>query len=154
MKYIQNKSLLRFLVVMMSGLTFANAEILQFKSGVAIDTNTKLMWQNNNDAIDLKIQPNWHGAVEYCENLSLAQFDDWKLPDRHTLKTLHLKKNSLQLDYILYHYWSYSSEADNLEWAWCVDIHDNDPDQNRHKDDGYAHVRCVRDGSSEYKSTK
>ncbi|MGK5095553.1 DUF1566 domain-containing protein [Deltaproteobacteria bacterium TL4] len=43
-----------------------------------------LMWQREDDGITR----NWQDAINYCEALTLAGYNDWRLPTRDELKTL------------------------------------------------------------------
>ena len=47
---------------------------------IVIDTSTSLMWQDDTFPYN-----NWKGAVKYCDNLVLAHFDDWYLPNINEL---------------------------------------------------------------------
>ncbi|MFI3169585.1 MAG: DUF1566 domain-containing protein [Faecalibacterium sp.] len=49
--------------------------------GTTTDNNTGLMWET----VPTGGKVSWDGAVEYCESLSLAGYDDWRMP---TLKEL------------------------------------------------------------------
>ena len=44
--------------------------------GTIIDDNTGLMWQQIPTSEDFS----WQDAVEYCENLEFAGYDDWRMP--------------------------------------------------------------------------
>jgi hypothetical protein len=46
-------------------------------NGTITDNNTNLMWQQSG-ATNNK---NWQNALKYCEDLVLAGFDDWRLPN-------------------------------------------------------------------------
>lgn len=50
--------------------------------GIVTDRNTGLMWQQTPSSDDFI----WQGAVEYCEELVLSDYDDWRLP---SLKELY-----------------------------------------------------------------
>ena len=54
------------------------------KKEVVIDPNTDFMWQRQQSTENMN-QP---AAVGYCEQLSLADYDDWRLPSLSELKTL------------------------------------------------------------------
>ncbi len=52
---------------------------------VVIDTETCLMWQDN---IDTKtVQKTWQEAINYCDDLNFANFNDWRLPNINELYT-------------------------------------------------------------------
>ncbi|MDD4855636.1 MAG: DUF1566 domain-containing protein [Sulfuricurvum sp.] len=63
----------------------ANAQIIS-KNGIAKDTVTGLIWQDNSDSST--VQKNWLGAKEYCKDLRLGEYDDWRLPNIYELSTL------------------------------------------------------------------
>jgi len=53
--------------------------------GTVTDTSTGLMWQQ---AATVSDEYNWQQALAYCENLSLAGYSDWRLPDRNELRSI------------------------------------------------------------------
>jgi hypothetical protein len=111
---------------------------------VVFDTETKLMWQDNRDTTILS-KP-WQKAMDYCENLILDGYDDWKLPDRDTLKALYLKKHGLKN--VFSYYWS-SSLSEKFATSQALDVSSENyytfPDGG--SKNNYNHVRCVRDGA-------
>jgi hypothetical protein len=48
--------------------------------GTVADTRTGLMWQQGDSQNDQGGR-NWRNALAYCEDLSLAGHDDWRLPN-------------------------------------------------------------------------
>lgn len=52
--------------------------------GTVTDLNSGLMWQQNPDCV----RRSWQTAKDYCENLVLANHDDWELPSRHQLVSI------------------------------------------------------------------
>ena len=52
--------------------------------GTISDLATGLVWQKDDNANGL----DWQGALAYCEGLSLAGADDWRLPDAKSLQSL------------------------------------------------------------------
>lgn len=56
------------------------------KTQITLDTETGLMWQDNNDAKELRF--NWAEAQEYCKNLRLGGFMDWEIPNEDILLDL------------------------------------------------------------------
>lgn len=57
--------------------------MLDNNNGTVTDSKTGLMWQQG----ELEIM-NWENALTYCENLRLAGYDDWRLPNRNELQSL------------------------------------------------------------------
>ena len=110
------------------------------------DKNTGLMWQDNKDA--KTVQKTWSGAKEYCANLRLDGYDDWRLPDYNELLSI--------VDYTKYNpaiksgfkniasnnYWSSSPDVSGSSNAWEVIFNDGYTNYNDKSNKGY--VRCVR----------
>jgi hypothetical protein len=61
-----------------------------YPKGIYIDAKNKLFWQENVDAN----KRNFDDAEKYCENLSLAGFNNWRLPSVNELKNLTQKAKS------------------------------------------------------------
>jgi hypothetical protein len=128
--------------------------------GTVTDTCTGLMWQKDTADVngDGLVSPEWDGgdaviwrdALEYCEGLSFAGHDDWRLPNVRELQSI--------VDYgrfdpaidpvfgaLFGYYWSSSTYADNPDSAWIVSFNDGyvlvDFDKGLH-----FHVRAVRRG--------
>jgi hypothetical protein len=49
MKKTTNKLWITSCLAMTVGLSFVNGEMIQTESGIIIDTDTKIMWQDNSD---------------------------------------------------------------------------------------------------------
>ena len=43
------------------------------------------MWEDTPNTIDPNNSKNWNDAIVQCENLDLAGYDDWKLPNINEL---------------------------------------------------------------------
>jgi len=52
-----------------------------------LDRATNLTWQDNEDVVNNNYT--WGSAIEYCEKLSLGDFQDWRLPTISELITLN-----------------------------------------------------------------
>jgi len=52
--------------------------------GTVTDVATGLMWQQTDDGVGR----NWQEALDYSENLTLAGYDDWRLPNTHELQSI------------------------------------------------------------------
>jgi hypothetical protein len=100
--------------------------------GTVTDTCTGLMWQkdtadvNGSGSIEIESPGdvlNWQDALEYCERLSFAGHDDWRLPSLRELHSI--------IDYgrcfpsidpvfsaVPHLYWSSTSAADTPDAHW------------------------------------
>lgn len=66
--------------------SFGNTALYSFKNNgdnTVTDLNTGLMWKRD-ESSDL----NWEDALKFCEDLSLAGYADWRLPDIREISTL------------------------------------------------------------------
>ncbi|MDY6989848.1 MAG: DUF1566 domain-containing protein [Thermodesulfobacteriota bacterium] len=78
---------------------------------VVTDHVTGLTWQRHDDGI----RRTWRQAKEYCENLSLAGYSDWRLPTKKELQSL--------LNYGFFRpagdtaYFAYSHVPDDCNWS-------------------------------------
>jgi hypothetical protein len=113
-------------------------------SDIVVDNDTGLMWQDSSTIV----KKDWQGAKEYCNNLSLGGYDDWRLPHMDELVSITDKKrydpaikdifNNTKSNW----YWSNTQAKFNSSRAWIVNFDDgNDNWSNKSYDDC---VRCVR----------
>ena len=58
--------------------------------GTVTNKNTELMWQQ----AEIGATMTWEEALTYCENLSLAGYDDWRLPNIKELRSVNNDKLS------------------------------------------------------------
>ncbi|MBI4582658.1 MAG: DUF1566 domain-containing protein [Planctomycetes bacterium] len=112
------------------------------------------MWQKDtadvsgNGSIGMEDILDWQDALKYCENLDVAGYADWRLPNVRELQSI--------VDYgrvdpaidpvfgVLDLYWSSSSSADITGHAWFIQFYDGHVDA---VDKGVAlFVRAVRSG--------
>ncbi len=63
--------------------TLWSFDLVDNSDGTVSHGNTELMWQQE-VTDDIK----WEDAISYCENLDLAGFNDWKLPNIKELQTI------------------------------------------------------------------
>lgn len=117
--------------------------------GTVTDANTGLMWQQGE--VESMI---WEDAIACCESLSLAGYDDWRLPNIRELESITddvLLNPAINTEYFPNAYaYSYLSSTSYSEFpsgsVWGVDfcccsyVH---PDHGKSYD---YHVRCVRAG--------
>ncbi|MBN2808178.1 MAG: DUF1566 domain-containing protein, partial [Deltaproteobacteria bacterium] len=112
------------------------------------DPNTGLMWQRYEGG-----EMAWSEALDYCQNLTLAGYDDWRLPDRHELQSLidyarfgPALDESVFPEVVSSYYWSSTTNAFNTGYAWRVYFY-NGYVRNISKSSSY-YVRAVRSGQS------
>ena len=114
--------------------------------GTVTDHNTNLMWQQGENW-----GMNWEAALTCCENLELAEYDDWRLPNVKELESITeetIYAPAIDTRYFpgthSTFYWSSSTDVGNTSFAWRVDFNDGYvPGIN--KSNSY-YVRCVRVG--------
>jgi hypothetical protein len=105
--------------------------------GTITDSSTGLMWEVKPDdggSRDKDNTYNWQQALAYCENLTLAGYDDWRLPNRNELQSIvDYSRFNPAIDPIFSYtvssyYWSstssYSVYPDYPEFAWLVHFYD------------------------------
>jgi len=51
---------------------------------IFVDTKSKLVWQR----VSINRNMNWESAKKYCENMTLAGYEDWRLPSLSEIRTL------------------------------------------------------------------
>ncbi len=81
-----------------------NPALIDNHDGTLTDKKTGLMWQKNDNGI----QYNWVEASCYCENLSLADFDDWRIPTVDELGNLDLYQEK----------WRLPEWPTGMKWYW------------------------------------
>lgn len=127
------------------GTTPKPALVANTGCGTVTDTGLGLMWQREAAATKL----GWAAAIDHCEGLTLAGFDDWRLPSAKELMTIvDDTKKSPAIDESVFG----TTVADGF---WSSTPHGSSQDQARVVEfDGGAslavtqvlteHVRCVR----------
>ncbi len=136
-----------FLTLLFCGVAVANMS----RSGeIVTDSKTKLMWQDNSDAVS--VTRNWQGAIDYCENLNnFGGYSDWRLPNINELKSIIDRTrnrpaiNPAFVNVITnnhYYYWSSTSESSNINKAWGMYFDIGNVGNYGKGDNNY--LRCVR----------
>ena len=127
---------------------FANADFLRNDSKqIVIDNATHLQWQDDTD-IKTTSTKSWNEAINYCENLSLGEYTDWRLPNINELKSI-IDRNKVKPAMVSgfqnlssAHYWSSTTRQDSKSEAWYVtfdygNVYSSDKEI-------YFNVLCVR----------
>ena len=125
----------------------SNNNFIDNGNGTVTDTITGLMWQQATAPGTYS----WKQAITYCENLTLAGYSDWRLPNRNELQSIvdYSRYNpSIDTTYfpgtVAYYYWSSTTPADYTSYAWFVNFY-NGSVYIYYKFGGF-YVRAVRGG--------
>ncbi|MGD9975610.1 MAG: DUF1566 domain-containing protein [Desulfatirhabdiaceae bacterium] len=120
-------------------------------NGTVTDTSTGLMWQH--DTPDNTMT--WEQALSYCENSTLAEYTDWRLPTLKELVSL--------VDYSRYnptinttyfpdtaasYYWSSTTLANATASVWIMHFYYGYDFNTTKSESKYYYVRAVRGGQS------
>ena len=115
---------------------------------IVTDTVTNLQWQDNADAKN--ITKSWLGAINYCENLTLGGYNDWRLPNINELISIVDRSKSSPTivggftNVESSNYWSSTTDDVHRFFAWDVGFSYGHVDVNNKNVSNY--VRCVRAG--------
>jgi hypothetical protein len=144
-----------FSIALLGVLSTLSAGVIS-QNGIATDSATSLMWQDDSEAKTNK--KDWDNAKAYCENLTLGGFSDWRLQNIYELTTLldNTKFSSQSWGHSTIYvidgieninsdsYWSSTTYADDTAYAWVVNF-GNAGTSNSNKT-STRNVRCVRAG--------
>ncbi|PIE66580.1 MAG: hypothetical protein CSA26_00220 [Desulfobacterales bacterium] len=125
--------------------------------GTVTDMATGLMWEqasadpNNDGSPDTMT---WQDALAWCENLDLAGYTDWRLPNIHELHSIvDYARTDPAIDTTVFpntraaSYLSATTRAYDTYSAWIVNFVYGHDDSGGYKSSLY-YVRCVRAGQS------
>ncbi len=134
---------MRYLLSFLMFFAFSQAEITMVK-----DPGSNLLWEDTPHVRETKItQPR---AREYCSELKLGGFEDWRLPTIHELLTIvDYKRVSPAIPKAFSYvedesfYWSKTRVADEDDAFWGVNFKRGASSKASEYYDRY--VRCVRD---------
>lgn len=123
-----------------------NAEMVRLSDKeIVIDTETKLIWQDNEVA--KTTTSTWEGAIAYCENLNFAEYSDWRLPNIKELEDVKINRmvyNNIALNGT---YWGISDTNKKSILDFSINSGKKAykvPKGQRFEDLNF-YVRCVRD---------
>lgn len=106
--------------------TFIPGDPLDERTWIVVDPVAGLMWECANTAGRLTFDQ----ALQYCENLTLGGFPDWRLPNVRELQNItdySRTRPAIDEDYFdceRGEYWSSTSFEDDPSQAWIVDFQD------------------------------
>jgi len=135
---IQKRKKMKYFIILI-----AISVTLLASNTVKID---KLEWQDNSQAKTTKL--NWQDAKEYCSELDLEGYDDWRLPNIKELQSIvdiSRIKPAIKRDFSNVennYYWSSSEYIASSKSAWVVYFYFGYT-YNGSKSSEYF-VRCVR----------
>lgn len=121
-------------------------------NGIVTDNKTGLQWQDDysDNGSNIK-QATWKGAIDYCENLSLGGYNDWRLPNINELRSIaDRSRTNPAIDPTFQHtttsgyYWSSTAHVGYTGYAWGVNFWGGFSHYNFKSSTFY--VRCVRGG--------
>ena len=127
-------------------------------NGTLTDTSTGLMWEIKTDDGGPRDKDNtytWQSALSYCENLSLAGYNDWRLPNRNELHSIvEYSTYNPSIDPMFFNtvshfprygsYWSSTTITGGQYSAWSVLFYKGHVSYSNKLRDEY--VRAVRGG--------
>ncbi len=121
------------------------------------DNSISLMWQQDGTSA---ISMTWTSALSYCEDLTLADYDDWRLPNVKELRSLSddqtLYGPSMNTTYFTLTttsesettiYWSSTTRENGTTQAWIVDFYYGLAGHEDKTSLGYT--LCVRNATTE-----
>ena len=134
----------------------SDSSFVDNRDDTVTDTATGLMWQQ----VTASTMMSWEAALSYSENLSLAEYSDWRLPNRRELRSIVDYEKvypAVDTDYFPdtmgSHYWSSTSlvyyYTNYTNYARAIYFHDgSDAACCRDKLNSY-YVRAVRGGQNQ-----
>jgi len=130
-----------------NSVTTFQYELILIPKAVRLYTSSiyELMWEDTKEATNTDI--NWDKAKAYCENLTIAHYDDFRLPDMDELDELYDNQEEIYNGFGGKFYWS-DSEFENNSGIWSYSMGKNFEDGTHHKsvkEFRKGRVRCVRD---------
>jgi len=117
---------------------------------IVIDNITNLMWQDTTEVADGSIVLSVQGAVNYCQNLTLGGFSDWRLPNIEELLNIVDRDNfqpAIDKTYFIntpdaQFYWSDTPTALRVDQTWT--LYTEAGTDHYRKSTELHYVRCVR----------
>lgn len=104
-----------------AGKKWGENSFIDNKDGTISDNFSQLQWQKSDDGISR----NWQQALQYCQDLKLGGFEDWRLPNVKELQSIvDYSKSSPALNTDFFKisdpkswFWSSTTHGDNHQMA-------------------------------------
>lgn len=117
--------------------------------GTVTDTRNGLMWQESTGYSGARVT--WSEALAYCENLTDAGYEDWRLPNQKELNAIVDWTASPAINATCFSaepsvYWSSTTHASQNDYAWCVNF--SNGYDNHYLKANTAFIRAVRGGQN------
>ena len=116
-----------------------------YDNNIVEDKITKLMWEDSENSQLMEMNE----AINYCSNLALNNFKDWRVPSIQELQTIvvYNQNPSIDNDYFINtypsYYWSSSYGLyKDKEGIWTINFERGSIDFR--KKDSKAYIRCVK----------
>lgn len=143
-----------------TGVEWPDPRFIDNNDGTITDRLTGLIWQAQGlIGSDFKT---WEEALTYANNLELAGYNDWRLPNVHELNSLYnfgvedvvvwlemCGFNTLQNGNTPTTFWTSTTCTSNASGAWCVSVSSDAPTATGFSNPKSStfNVICVRDSS-------
>ena len=136
-------------VMPLNGVETVDSRYVDNNDGTVSDTITGLMWQKAMPDFEMT----WAKALEYCENSTLANYSDWRLPTlKELISLVDYNRYDPTIDISFFpntaasHHWTSTTGGYSSCYAWLVDFYKgNEGNQTKSWD---AYVRPVRGGQA------
>ncbi|MEZ4528896.1 MAG: DUF1566 domain-containing protein [Desulfobacterales bacterium] len=124
----------------------SDSDFIINNDGTITDIRNGLMWQQNTGG-----SMTWKDSLSYCESLTLAEYSDWRLPNREELRSLtDYKRYDPAIDLSVFpdtsssFYWTSSSCDRYRDNSWDMDFYGGYDSSSIKSENRY--VRSVRGG--------
>lgn len=150
---MKNKILIGLIVVSFF-VTIVNATYIRYDRNVVYDTLSALTWQDDHNGTTNTNDMNITVAINYCEDLTLGGYSDWRLPNYNELYNLaerNATSSALPAAFInrdsdtgIRKYWTSTTYTDTKTYGWVVSFQNGQ--SNWELKTSKFFVRCVRGG--------
>lgn len=147
-----NKTMKKVMIIILGISLFAEADFSRNDSkGIVTDSITGFQWQDDYRPNNPEIRKaNWADAVDYCNDLVLGGYSDWRLPNINELLTIvffEKKDPSISNEFVYIKHDSYWSSTDSIRYGdgrggW--NIYFDSGFQTDDRKSSARYVRCVR----------